>query len=110
MYIPPHALISEDQSRYYEKTPQEMSRHEIAELELMVKKMEEKREKEGEGAGDEIDEEPVDENSEEYLDFKKQMKDLQPIRHGVIKKYWDKYKYKKSKRELLMESLKETEE
>jgi|LauGreDrversion4_2_1035121.scaffolds.fasta_scaffold395686_3 hypothetical protein len=35
---------------------------------------------------------------------------IQPIRHSTIKKYFDKFKYQRKKRELLLELLKESEE
>ncbi len=35
---------------------------------------------------------------------------LQPIRHSMIKKYFDKFKYQKKKRDLLFEVLLESEE
>ncbi len=38
------------------------------------------------------------------------MRQIQPVRHAMIKQYFDKYKYQKKKRELLFEALKESEE
>ena len=35
---------------------------------------------------------------------------IQPIRHGMIKKYFDKFKFQKKKRELLLQILEESEE
>lgn len=35
---------------------------------------------------------------------------LQPVRHAMFKKYFDKYKYQKKKRELLLEFIAESEE
>jgi|LauGreDrversion4_2_1035121.scaffolds.fasta_scaffold437056_3 hypothetical protein len=40
--------------------------------------------------------------SEEFKDLKNQMLAIQPIRHGMIKKYFDKFKFQKKKRELLL--------
>jgi hypothetical protein len=37
-------------------------------------------------------------HSEEFKMFKEQMKAIQPVRHGVIKRYWDKFKYQRKKR------------
>ena len=34
--MPAHIKISEDYTKYYVKTPQEMSRHELAELERVL--------------------------------------------------------------------------
>lgn len=39
--MPAHVKISEDHAKYYEKTPQEMSRFEIAELETMLREIDE---------------------------------------------------------------------
>lgn len=35
---------------------------------------------------------------------------IQPIRHGIFKKYFDKYKYNKVRRELLIKTIEESEE
>ena len=34
--------------------------------------------------------------------MKKQMLALQPVRHGLFKKYFDKFKFNKKKREMLL--------
>lgn len=39
--MPAHARATVDQSKYYLKTPQEMSRFEIAELETMLREIDE---------------------------------------------------------------------
>ena len=44
MYMPAHIKATEDQSKYYMKTPQEMSRYEIAELEREFKELDEPEE------------------------------------------------------------------
>jgi ribosomal protein L28 len=41
IYMPAHAKVSEDHSKYFFKTPQEMSRHEIANLEQMLREIDE---------------------------------------------------------------------
>lgn len=48
--------------------------------------------------------------SEEFQDLKKQMLALQPVRHGLFKKYFDKYKFNKKKREMLLQFIAESEE
>ena len=35
---------------------------------------------------------------------------LQPVRHGLFKKYFDKFKFNKKKRELLLQFIKDSEE
>ena len=94
--MPMHARVSEDQSKYYLKTPQEMSRFEIAELEQMLREIDEPEEF--------VEDEEIY-ASEEFKEFKEQMKQMQPVRHGIIKRYWDKYKYQRKKRESIMEAL-----
>ena len=42
--MPAHAKVSEDHSKYFFKTPQEMSRHEIANLEQMLREIDERLE------------------------------------------------------------------
>lgn len=101
MVMPAHVKVSEDHSKYYLKTPQDMSRFEIGQLEQMLREI------------DEPDEFIPDEEmyaSEEFKDLKAQMLAIQPIRHGMIKKYFDKFKYQKKKRELLLKLVDDSEE
>jgi large subunit ribosomal protein L28 len=101
MMMPAHVKISEDQSKYYLKTPAEMSRFEIGQLEQMLREI------------DEPDEFVPDEEmyaSEEFQELKKQMLAIQPLRHGMIKRYFDKFKWQKKKRDLLLEIVDESEE
>jgi hypothetical protein len=39
--MPAHVKISDDHSKYYFRSPTEMSRHELAELEVNLKELEE---------------------------------------------------------------------
>lgn len=48
--------------------------------------------------------------SEEFQDLRAQMLAIQPLRHGVIRKYFDKFKFQKKKRDLLLSVLQESEE
>lgn len=99
--MPAKTKIAEDDSKYYAKTPQEMSRFEIAELEQMLKEI------------DEPDEFVPDEEiygSPEFKELKEQMKLMQPIRHGIIRRYLEKYKWQKKKREDILRSVEATEE
>jgi large subunit ribosomal protein L28 len=101
MYMPANVRVSEDHSKYFFKTPQEMSRFEIADLERMLREI------------DEPDEFVPDEElwaTPEFQDLRQQMIQIQPIRHGIIKKYFEKFKWQKKKRDLLLEILKESEE
>lgn len=63
--MPAKAKLGDDESKYYAKTPQEMSRFEISELEQMLKEI------------DEPEEFVPDEElygCKEFLDLKEQMK------------------------------------
>jgi len=51
IYMPKNVKIAEDHSKYYIKTPQEMSRYEIAELERELRMLDEPEEFAG-GAAD----------------------------------------------------------
>ncbi|CDW76047.1 ribosomal protein l28 containing protein [Stylonychia lemnae] len=101
IYMPVKARLSDDMSKYYAKTPQEMSRYEISQLEQMLKEL------------DEPEKFFPDEYvfaSQEYADLKEEMMKLQPIRHGVFKRYLEQYKYQKKKRETLLRAMEESEE
>lgn len=101
IYMPAHVKIGEDHSKYFNKAPSEMSRFEIAKLEQMLK---------------ELDEPEVfvpDEEmyaSQEFKDLKEQLKQIQPIRHAMIKKFFDKFKYMRNKRDLVLELAEDAEE
>ena len=63
--MPLHTRITEDQSKYYMRTPQEMSRHEIAELEMMLKTADDP---------EEIIPDEEAEATQEWKDFREEMK------------------------------------
>lgn len=78
-----------------------MSRFEIAELEQMLKEI------------DEPDEFIPDEEiygSPEFKELKEQMKLMQPIRHGIIRRYLEKYKWQRKKREDILRCVEATED
>jgi hypothetical protein len=97
----PHDIkVSEDHSKYYFKTPQDMSRFEIANLETLLREI------------DEPDEFIPDEEmyaTEEFKDLKAQMLAIQPLRHGIFRKFFDRFKYNKGKRELLLKTIEDSE-
>ncbi len=82
--MPAHVKVSDDTSRYYMKAPHEMSRHEIAELEMLLKELDEP---------DVFIPEEVAKATPEYQEMKRQMRMIQPVRYGVILRYFRKYKY-----------------
>ena len=99
--MPAHAKATEDQSKYYLKTPQEMSRYEIAELEQQLREIDEP---------DEFIDEKTMLESQEFKDLKEQFKEIQPVRHGIIKKFFMRYKYQRKKREQILEMAEDAEE
>ena len=138
VYMPTHVRMR-DHSEFYIKTPQEMSRYEIAELERELKTLEEddayepdfsdeeglaadtpfKDEEEDEDEDmvhypDDIDIEAVPsleerEKIREYFLIKNQFRALAPIRLGTIKRFYDKFKMQKRKREELIAACEESE-
>jgi len=85
MYMTVQQKLEEDQSKYYIKTPQEMSRYEIAELEKTLKQMEEPLD-----FGEKLEDILKD---PEIIELQRQMKQLLPIRNSIIKRYFDKFKF-----------------
>lgn len=107
IYLPATANLHADQTKIYLKTPQEMSRYEIAELEKEIQELN--------TTGDDdatLDEATVKAQREtpEYRRFLAKVKILQKMRHGVIKRYFDKFKYKKNHRNDIIAQAEETEE
>lgn len=107
IYRPHAAKVKEDESEFYMKTPQEMSRYELAELEADMRAIAE---------GVDEDEEPTAAEIEEmkkdplYHKMIEKMKQLQKLRHGVIKTYFEKHKYKKNHRNEIIQAAEETED
>ena len=84
------AVLREDHTLLYVKTPQEMSRYEIAELEKEIREMSEAGEKE-------IDEASLEKmkNDPTYQLILSRMQSLMKLRHATIKRYFEKNKFKK---------------
>ena len=105
--MPASTNLQADSTKYYLKTPQEMSRYEIAELEAEIKAM-------AEGEGEE--EEELDEAAiaairakPEHKEFIYRMGMLCKLRHGVIKRYFEKYKYRRASRNEIIEAAEASE-
>lgn len=77
-----------------------MSRHEINDLENELRILDEPEILEGEGELQE-GEDPLSElrEIEEFADYQDQMRRLLPLRYGVLRRYFDKYKYQRKKRD-----------
>jgi len=117
MYVPTHVRANVDMSEFYMKPPHEMSRYELQKLERFLRLDDEGMLLEPEAAEFHIKEElqQFDENGEplskeeifkQTHDFKEiqgQLRNLQPIRMGVFKKYWNKFKYNRQRREYMVE-------
>lgn len=107
VYKPVTANLQEDETEFYLKTPQEMSRYELAELETEMRAV-------AEGLAEE-EEEPTAAELEEmkkdplYQKMLVKMKQLMKLRHGVIKSYFEKNKYKKAYRNEIIQAAEESE-
>ena len=115
MYTPAAVRAVTDFSEFYEKAPHEMSRYELNELERIIR-IEDGLENEEEEILEEFDEngEPISKidifkKSDEYFELRAQIKKIQPTRIGVFKRYWDKFKFNRKRRELLVAMFDETD-
>ena len=59
--------------------------------------------------GNPIDKEEEFKKSDEFFELKDQVRKLQPMRIGIFKRYWDKFKFNKSRRDHLVEMFDETD-
>lgn len=111
MYVPAHVRATTDLSEFYEKAPQEMSRYELKELERVLTMTEEEAARESELLSQKVyDEHGYDLSPEEaykltdeYKGLQEEVRRLQPMRIGVFKRYWAKFKYNRAKREKILE-------
>lgn len=115
IYMPMHAKQTEDMTLFYKKTPQEMSRIELKELEHELRTIDDAHKADF----GEFDPETADPKEEGYadkmakhklqLEFKEQVRQLLPIRNATLKRYFDKFKMQKKKRDEFMEAALESE-
>lgn len=49
-------------------------------------------------------------NDPDFIEYLDQLKALMPMRNGIIRRYFEKYKYQKKKRESILASALESEE
>lgn len=118
MYTPAHIRQTLDLTEFYEKPPSQMSRYELQELEQALKEeeMEESEEEEEEEEivldenGNPIDKEVLWRQTDEYKEVREELLKLQPMKVGVYKRYWDKFKYNKSRREHMIQLFDEADE
>lgn len=111
VWIPAHVRATTDLSEFYEKYPHEMSRYELKELEKTLMMSEEDAARESERLaqqvldehGQDLGPEEAYKLSDEYKGLQEEVRRLQPMRIGVFKRYWARFKYNSSKREELME-------
>ena len=110
VWMPAHVKVSTDHSKWYVKSPQEMSRYELAELEQELREMDDPTAAddaawpEGEPMPDWVRE------SAEYADYRKQLETLIPIRLACIKRFFMKNRYHKAWREEILADAEESEE
>jgi len=106
IYKPATVNLQEDESEFYLKTPQEMSRYELAELEADLRQMAEGGEEEEEltpAQEEEMKKDPM------YPKMLEKMKNLMKLRHGVIKSYFEKNKYRKTSRNEIIAAAESSE-
>jgi len=76
-----------------------MSRYEVAEFEKKLREFE----------NPEFEEDEDVRQTEEFKNFREEIKQLQPMRHALIKQYFMKFRYQKKKREDILASAEEAE-
>ena len=111
VWMPAHVKVSQDHSKYYIKSPSEMSRYELAELEQELRDLDDPTTGEGDDAWPEG--EPVPEwvkVNPEFIEYKKQLEYLIPLRHACIKRFFLKNKYNKAFREDILAEAEDSEE
>ena len=107
--MPAHVKVSEDHSKYYIKSPSEMSRYELAELEQELREIEdpdlaeEEAWPEGEPVPEWVKQKP------EFIECKRQLEILIPLRHACIKKFFMKSRYHKTEREEILAEAEKSE-
>lgn len=130
MYMPAHLRATTDMTLFYEKPPAEMSRYELQQLEEVLIESELQDQDEIAYDGNTDDEEdsvkPVDpyegmseeerqrqilemRQSDEFKGIQEEIKKLQPHRIGCFKRYWNKFKYNRTRREDLIEMFNESD-
>ena len=109
IYAPNKYRLQDDKTEWYIKTPQEMSRHELAELEAELKEI-------ATAGGEEEEVQATEEQMAEmrkdpkYVRYFEKIKRLQKIRHNVIKRYFDMHKYKRNTRNEIIQAAEDSEE
>lgn len=96
-----------------------MSRYELQELERLIRLEEEgivEEEPIPEGIpefdenGEQVSKEFIAKQTDEFKDLKRQVIQIQPMRIAIFKRYWNKFKYNKKRREMLIEMFDEADE
>lgn len=95
-----------------------MSRHELGELERVLREKEiEEQERLERGSDAESEEEQLSATdlaalmeTPDFFEIREEVLKLQPMRIATFKKYWEKFKYNKTRREKLVEMFDESDE
>ena len=95
-----------------------MSRHELGELERVLREKEiEEQERLERGSDAESEEEQLNATdlaalmeTPDFFEIREEVLKLQPMRIATFKKYWEKFKYNKTRREKLVEMFDESDE
>ena len=100
VYIPAHMKQTEDFSQWHEKLPSEMTRDEIADFQALMKDPDVNRHKD----------KAWKRKQPEFISLKKELLLLQPMRHDVIRKYWNLNKNSEVGRMKILKYAEQTEE
>ena len=118
MYVPAYAKATVDFTEFYERAPHDMSRYELEEIQEQLRLEEQgiydiyndellahfgvtKEE------ADQMDKVELMKKTQYFQKVKEHMRNILPLRMGVFKGYWKKYRNNKKKRELLVEMFDE---
>lgn len=100
VYYPIHVKQNVDTTKYHLKTPDEMTREDMAALEQIFRDPEINRHKDKEWKK----QQPY------YQRVREEMLKLQPMRHDLIRKYWHRNKNFKKSREWILKMAEQSEE
>jgi hypothetical protein len=110
VYMPAHVKL-QDHSQFYMKTPQEMSRHEIMELEKELKALDDPSDVMDMEDPFEIDKEGrVISRDPAFTELQDQVRKLIPIRYSIIRRYFERLKYQRKKRDEMLAAVEESEQ
>eukprot|EP00344_Euplotes_crassus_P003039 CAMPEP_0197012702 /NCGR_PEP_ID=MMETSP1380-20130617/63410_1 /TAXON_ID=5936 /ORGANISM="Euplotes crassus, Strain CT5" /LENGTH=342 /DNA_ID=CAMNT_0042436377 /DNA_START=126 /DNA_END=1154 /DNA_ORIENTATION=- len=100
VYIPVHMQQTEDFTKWHDKLPSEMTRDEIADFEALMKDPD----------FFELKSEDWKKKQPEYIRCREELLKLQPMRHDIIRKYWELNKNSEEAKYEIVRMADETED